>query len=214
VHTRQIHGGPDESGVRRLSPPSNEVPAPLDLRVEVLRTDDLAVFLLGGSAYSTGLQLRVVIRVRPGSLTPEDTRLRSGLVMHGDVLVGFELADGTVLSNARGPWGPDGEIPPDGPLMLSLGAGADLTSVEQDVWISPVPPPGRLLCVVAHPAGGIPETRVELDATPLVGASARAVRLWPWEPDPQWSPAVDDSRLDPGGWFERHSADDSEHHDG
>lgn len=202
--------GDDDPGAafRRFSPPENELATPLDLRVELLRTPDLVVALVGGSAYSTGVLLQVQVRVRPASLTLQQRRERAfGLPpFHHDVLVGMTLPGGAVVSTLGAePWGPAGDRGPDEPLLVPHGSSSSDTGAETTVWLTPAPPPGRIGVVVAHPELGVGEVHAELDATAIADACARAVELWPWEStqvvEPDLRPLRD---LEPGGWFDRH----------
>jgi len=58
------------------------------------------------------------------------------------------------------------------------GGGGPYGQVQFDMWLWPLPPPGRLRVVCEWPAYDIAETSVELDATELVGDAARAQPVW------------------------------------
>lgn len=222
MHTSHVltDGGDDdaEAAFRRFSPPENELPAPLDLRVELLRTDDVCVAVVGGSAYSTGVLLHVTVRVRPGSLSVEQRRERAyGLPpFHHEVLVGMTLPGGAVVSTLGAqPWARTGELGPDDPLLVLHGSSTTDTVAQTSVWLTPAPPAGRIGLVVAHPELGVGEVEAELDGAAIAAACGRAVELWPWESaqvvDPGSMPERD---LEPGGWFDRHRPDGSDHDDG
>lgn len=221
MHTSHVvtNGGDDdgEAAFRRFSPPQNELPAPLDLRVELVRTGDLCVAVVGGSAYSTGVLLHLTISVRPGSLTPEQRRERAfGMPpFHHDVLVGMTLPGGaTVSTQGPGPWGPAGDAADDEPVLVHQGGGSSDTVSETSVWLSPAPAPGPIGLVVAHPELGVAEVHAELDGTAIAAACARAVELWPWESTQVVDDVVATRDLEPGGWFDRHRAAGSDHDDG
>ena len=172
MHSSHIYGGfgdgdgdDFESAIRRSSPPENEIPVPLDLQVEIHRTPDLAVVLVGGRAYSTGAELDFTVRWRPGSVSPDDVEARRfPAPFHHDLLVGLELPDGEVVSTAgQGPWAVAG-APSDGPVLVPLGSSSDETRVDQAVWLSPPPAPGRMVCVVAYPEIGLPEVQITTTA--------------------------------------------------
>jgi hypothetical protein len=219
VHTSRIYGSDDdgelEARFRRLSPPDNEIPVPLGLRVEIHRTADVAVALVGGHAYSTGVELAFTVRVRPGSLSPEQRRARMApSPFESELLVGIELPDGQVVSTlASHPWAEPGGPSDDAPvLVLAQGSSSD-TSVDQSLWLTPPPGHGRLAFVVAHPGLGVPEVRFELDAGPIADACASVVELWPWERQGEDPFPAAEPEVPPGGWFERHRTA-SEHDDG
>jgi hypothetical protein len=73
------------------------------------------------------------------------------------------------------------EIPaPDPPVLrLVRWEGYDRLAWEVDVWVWGLPPPGPLAFVVEWPARGIPETRVEIEASLVLEAAGRAVAIWP-----------------------------------
>ena len=223
MHTSHYYGGSDgddgedlEAAFRRLSPPENELATPLALRVELHRTTDVCVAIVGGSAYSTGVLLHVEIRVRPGSLTPEARRSRAFGSPFQEMLVGITLPGGEVVSTLDAqPWGHGRGPRSDGPVLAHHGGGWTDTAAETSVWLTPVPTSGRLGVVVAFPELGIGEVHGEIDAAPLAEASRGAVELWPWESEQVEDAGMPPERdLEPGGWFERHRPTGSDHDDG
>jgi hypothetical protein len=199
------HG--DEEQLRRYQAPENEVPAVVPVSRLLARTDSSALTLTGVQVFSTGLGFTVALRCRPEALPAEELDL-GGLMWHGrhgsatELLVGVEFADGRRASNlpGRDPFGaPDG---PEG-LVLNQSSGSGQTlSVEQEWWLSPLPPAGPLRLVVRCDLFGLPETTVELDGAAIRAAAADVVVLWPWVPpsaaEPPSPPAPD---LPADSWF-------------
>ena len=74
--------------------------------------------------------------------------------------------------------------------------------MDQDWWLSPLPPEGPLLVVVRCPEIGLEETVAELDGTATRRAGEAATVLWPWqppvEPSAEPSPPPD---VPVGSWF-------------
>jgi hypothetical protein len=74
--------------------------------------------------------------------------------------------------------------------------------VEQEWWLTPLPPAGPLRLVVRCGLFGLPEASVVLDGAAIRAAAEEVVVLWPWapprreaEPEP---PALD---LPADSWF-------------
>ncbi|SDF94893.1 hypothetical protein SAMN05660662_3894 [Blastococcus aurantiacus] len=192
------NGDPDLE--RRMNRPENEVPAALPMNRLLVRTPDVAVALLGLQVYTTGVAFQLAARARG----PEDPAAPDRL---GDLfwnhrggsprfLLGVQFADGRRASNVpvRGA---------DGDLVFHPGGGSGgSVSVDQDWWLSPLPPEGPLLVVVRCPEIGLEETGTELDGTAIRRAGESATVLWPYEPpleQPHEPPPPPD--LPAGSWF-------------
>ena len=191
-----------------MGPPENEAPGALAVGAVLLRSDDAAVLLVGASVFTTGLELRLAVRVRrdPRDAEGAPVPLFELVDRHGGrrapapgrLLLGVELADGRVATHIS-----VGREPRDGDARLEQrhSNGRD-RSVDQEYWLTPVPPRGDLIVVCAWPAMGLTETRTVVPAAALVPAVAPQV-LWPWEPEERPDPAPTRPDVDPGGWFER-----------
>jgi hypothetical protein len=119
-----------------------------------------------------------------------------------ELLVGVQFADGRRASNLPGR---DPFAAPDGPeaLVLNQGSGSgQQLSVEQEWWLSPLPPAGPLRIVVRCGLFGLPETAVEIHGAAVRAAAEDVVVLWPWVPpsagEPALPPAPD---LPADSWF-------------
>lgn len=202
--------GPDqqqrERFRRRMSLPDNEVPRVLPVAAVVGRTDDAVVALIGVSAYTTGLSLDVVIRlrVRPHGMRHNALHeLTGGYGPAADgavgLLLGLEFADGRTASTVgreRG-W-PPGSVEDNEPRLSPQGGGGSELSVQQSWWLTPLPPDGPLAIVCAFDAVGIVETRTELSqAWTTIGQQAQV--LWPWQPEDDSPPP--EPELPKTGWF-------------
>jgi hypothetical protein len=197
------------ASLARMEPPPNELPVPVALVAVLARTDDVAVGLVGVRAYSTGVLLDLVVRLRrPVTDGPPLHELVSGggypgLAVGGRLLFGVETADGRTASTAS--LGDAFTADPDSLLLVDRGQGGDETSYDQSYWLTPLPLPGPLTLALLCEGLGIPETTLVVDATPIAAAGAQAVELWPrqppetYEPPPQPPPEVPE-----GGWFARH----------
>jgi hypothetical protein len=168
-----------------LGPPENELGVAVPLRELLVRTDDLAIALLGVVAYSNGLQLQVELRRRTEA---DDTdvmhlhmrrRHARGPEIAPEVLrFGVQFADGRKATNVGGrPWGLDDQ--PAGPLLMERGGGGGGRTWSFGYWLWPLPPAGALTVAVEWPAQNVPLTTRELDTAPLREAAARSEALWP-----------------------------------
>ncbi|MEV0297031.1 hypothetical protein [Nocardia sp. NPDC050710] len=188
---------------RSRTRPSNEIPATVAVDRILARTDDIAATLTGARVFSAGIELTIEVHLR---------RRRAGrsvLDVFGrgyqggnkdQILIGIEFDDGRTATTLRQP---EWDAPEDVPVLSSgAGSSSDVHGTTH-LYLTPLPPPGRLSIIVAWPAYDIAEHRVELDSDALRAAAGRVVVLWPleFEADPQPEPEVELPRLEPGGWF-------------
>jgi hypothetical protein len=206
-----VHGhwpSDDAEQARRFSAPENEVPVVVPVSALLARTDDAAVTLTGVQVFSTGIGFTLTVRCRPEALPDGEDGLHD-LLWRGHrgrdtaLMVGVELADGRRASNlpGRDPFASGG--PED--LVFTQGSGSgDQLSVEQEWWLSPLPPAGPLRVVVRCDLLGLPETATELDGAAIRAAAEGVVVLWPWVPpsalEPPEPPAPD---VPADSWFAR-----------
>jgi hypothetical protein len=192
--------GPGASAVRWMRP-DNEAPGVLGLGQVVTRTADAALLLLGVSVYSTGavLDLALLRRVEADPMAERYQPMDHGL------LVGVETADGSVATSI-GPSMPGLRDPEDVqvPVLNPLGGGGGGRTYELSYWLTPVPPPGDLVVLAVGEPLGLPEGRVVVPGVALAEARGQCERLWPREPERQWSPQdLPRPEVPRGGWFER-----------
>jgi hypothetical protein len=186
-----------------FGPPDNVLGVAVPLRLQLARTERAVVAITGCDAYPHGAVIDVSLRLRPGSLSPDERRS----VMHGGPFhllgphVGADLPPelvrlGVLFRDGRKATSLDGrrdfrpDSAPDGPILTPRGGGGGELAWNMGFWLWPVPPPGLLTFVVEWPALGIPETRTETDGTAIGAAAASAEPLWP----------DDDEGRGAGGW--------------
>jgi len=185
--------GDDDGRMRRFNPPENEVPAVVPVGVVLARTEASAVSLTGVRVFSTGLSFTVDLRCRPEALPDGVVDLGSQLWRgrSGDqLLVGVEFADGRRASNLprHDPFGDPADAEA---VVFHQGSGSgNQLSVEQEWWLSPLPPPGPLRVVVRCDLLGLPEATVELDGAAIQAAAEGVVVLWPWVSPSAMEPPV------------------------
>ncbi len=182
--------------------PSNEVPVSVAIEHMLVRTDQVAVALVGVRVYRSGVELVIQAHRRH----PRD---RGGIDVFGpfgagntdQFVFGVEFADGQAASTLRRWSAPRSHDEPM--LMRGGGPGTDGVSTA-NFFLTPLPPAGRLTLISAWPVFDIAEARTDLDTTVIRAAASRAVVLWPHEPEPEPIPHPDrpPARLQSGGWFE------------
>jgi hypothetical protein len=182
--------------------PRDLLPGVVALELLLARTQDAAVCVRRLEAYPAGfaLELRVLVR---GELEELDVlalgpRARQRMRRRPEepypppelLRFGIEFADGRKATNLTGvhPGGgrvhamrghESGEEPPEGPVITSGGGGGGSGGWRQELWVWPLPPPGRLAFVCEWPVAGIALTRSEIDAGSLLEAAGRAQEIFP-----------------------------------
>jgi hypothetical protein len=153
--------------------------------IVLARSDDAAVAASGFRAYSNGFELTLTVLLRredpwgrgmvfhrlherpPGEGLPEEF-LRFGVL----------FADGTSATNlGRRHIAPDESLAP--PVLMQQGGGGGGRRFDFRYWVWPLPPAGPITFVVEWPWKGIPESRAEIDAAPILDAATRAVQVFP-----------------------------------
>jgi hypothetical protein len=193
----------------RMSPPDNELPGVLPLSSVIGQSADLVVAVVAGLVYSTGVELRVIVRLRRGD-AGDNGRLFDEVHGHGRhgsgtpaLLIGVGYPDGrsaTNLPGRRALFEPGADD--DSPVLVPGSGGGDDRGVDVSLWLWPLPPPGDLTVVCAWPARGIAETRTVIATDALARAARGTTELWPWEPPPEHAEAEPPAPTDlPDGWF-------------
>lgn len=194
-----MHDRDHDDWHRRHQPPPNEIPVVVPLQVQLARTADLAVAVVGVLVHSTGVLIQLRAVVRPGSGL--DLMRLHTVPVHdpGAELLGVELADGRRASTVLDWRGVDAV---DEPVLDARGGGGGPHEREQSYWLAPVPPAGPLTLVYVCSGLGVDEVQVTVNATPLAEAAGRVEALWPWEPEQPDDPAPPTPPdLPEGSWF-------------
>jgi hypothetical protein len=162
------------------------LPTTFLLDLLAVRTDELAISIHSGRAYSHGFEFALALQTK----MPRERRDGRMMQWHGgpgakfddDVLrFGITYADGrkaTVFDPH--PWMRDRERPatPD-IVLLQRGGGGSGASWDFRFWAWPLPPEGPLAFVVEWPSEHIELTRTAVDSEVVRAAAARAMTLWP-----------------------------------
>jgi len=166
---------------RPWDPPESEFPAivPVDT-LPFTPSEQAAIAITGITAYSTGFEIFMTRRIRPGipgldeDPTPEMlSRSRADLL--AAPFFSLLLSDGTQVISGR----PAGESEPIGPILRPRGGGGSTHSQFFRWWAWPLPPKGSLEFICRWPMYGITETRVGIDAQLILDAAHRSIQLWP-----------------------------------
>lgn len=179
-----------------IGPAENVLAAGVGLELVLARTEDVGIGLSGVMAEPNGVSFLIDFRRRFGAFPgtawgrpwPPSGSME-GVADDDDFRFGVQLPDGrkaTTLDGWRDP-GLRGAGSSTRPLLVPRGGGGGgQHSYQQGYWLWPLPPPGTLALVCEWRAVGVPLTRIEIDATPIVEAAARATVLWDLPaPDPE-----------------------------
>lgn len=170
---------------KRAQAPENELPAGIEPFGVLGRSDAAVVTVTGVQVYSTGLSLDLTILVRQSphgrSVFHRLTHLRQALDEPDDAAdwlwLGVAYADERLGLNVDVP---DWNEPDDDRIYFSGGRGSGAERViQQNFWLSSLPPPGAVTFACTWLLFGIPETRTVVEAGPILQAATRVEVLWP-----------------------------------
>jgi hypothetical protein len=194
--------------------PRNEIGAPVPLRLVLARTDELAVAIVGATAYSTGASLELAVRWRSTAEARESylddhfefpfghpARRRPGGELPAEVLrFGVQFSDGRKATTLGAlPWGradSEEDKEPAGPILSPGGGGGGDGEWNTEFWLWPLPPPGPLTFAVEWPAKRIELAMHDVDAALVIDASAHSEKLWPDDSSPAGGASVSMFLLD------------------
>lgn len=169
-----------------VAPPANEVGVVVAAAMELVRTASIAVAIPGFTVFSTGLWFTLCLRHR-GLIREKPIRIPIHPLERPDGLhFGVQFADRGKATTVEPLYPGEAPFPPHLAKRGVQGHGS--RGFDAELWLWPLPPPGSLAFVVEWPEQGIPLTRRELDAQPILEAAARIEQLWP------------DDRLPAGPW--------------
>ncbi len=171
--------------------PDTVIPASVPAELLLFCTDEVAVSVGSVRAYPNGFEFTVHARLRrvdteigpSGDPFSWHRRFRGAHAPDDVLRLGVLYADGRRTATTSGHLLPAGDSD-DGELVLSQqGGGGSARAWDQDFWVHPLPPDGPVTLVASWLEHAVTETRADLDGTEIRAAAARAVRLWPDEPD-------------------------------
>jgi hypothetical protein len=171
---------------RPWDPPESEFPAivPIDT-LPFAASEQAAIAITGITAYTTGFEIFMARRIRPGipgldeDPTPEMLS-RSRADPLAAPFFSLLLSDGTKVISGTS----RGESEPIGPILRSNGGGGSTHSQFFRWWAWPLPPKGPLEFICQWPMHEVTETRVGIDAQLILDAAQRSIRLWPEDQEP------------------------------
>jgi|HubBroStandDraft_1064217.scaffolds.fasta_scaffold03197_3 hypothetical protein len=173
---------PAESAMLAQPRPDGALPAPMALRLMLVRTERVAIAVTGMWAFATGFEFLLSVQLRdavPGTATASFLSALDGEPMHEEFLrLGVEFGSGEKAANTQLRASRTTRSDRRGPIMKVRVAGAGLRSRDWTYWVSPLPPAGPLAFVCEWPALGIAESRTEIDARLLLDAARESIELW------------------------------------
>lgn len=169
-----------------LGPRENELGVPVPLAVVLARTNDVAVAVLGLTAFSTGFEIHATLRTREQLDNFHEVLMMNRPTRHRAELepelfrFGVEFSDGRKATNLGHPFHKEQQDESPGePVLMPRSGGGGGKSWEMNWWVWPLPPPGALALVCEWPAHGIELTRYELDGATVIDAASTVETLWP-----------------------------------
>jgi hypothetical protein len=164
-------------------PPEADFPGIAAIDTTLLaRSDRVAVAITGMSAHANGFEIFLTARMRA-----DGTGERNGPPgpdARRSFRFGLQFADGSrAISHHAAGHPPDLDAEPGGPVLRPFMAGGGPRTHFSRWWAWPLPPAGPVDFVTEWPVFGVPETRVTLDAQPILDAARRSTQLWPEDED-------------------------------
>ncbi|HVD90148.1 MAG TPA: hypothetical protein VNB91_14735 [Jatrophihabitantaceae bacterium] len=92
---------------RKVGAPDNELPGAIPFHAVLAKTDDLAVAVVGADAYSTGMSIKIAIRLRRSDPSRHGLDAPPYGPGGGTFLVGVAYPDGRTASNVSSHGFPD-----------------------------------------------------------------------------------------------------------
>lgn len=164
--------------------PDNEQPVAGAWNTTLFRSDRVLASAISVEVYSSGISFVVALRLREGHPFANDPHWDEG---PGGLRLGVEFQDGRRAERRSRP------VADDPFLCVSGGQGGD-RSMDVELWLRPVPPPGPMAFIIRCDSLGITETRTTIDATMFSEATSQVIAAWPWAP-------VDKATLPADSWF-------------
>src|SRR6185437_7289344 len=171
--------------------PDEVIPASVPGELMLIRTEQVAVAVSGIRAYPNGFAFTAHVRMRgqddnesvwrgPFNRRGRGGRQESGA---GPLQLGLMYADGRRGAFTGRNWRPDEGAEPGRLVLQSGSGGGSRNRWDGNFFVHPLPPDGPVTFVASWPEHAVSETQAELDGTAIRAAAARAVILWPEEPE-------------------------------
>ena len=174
---------PEPEGHRRpawLGPPDNELGVAVPTRLELVRTENLALAVLDLVAFSNGCIFDVAIRRRHPQKggSPFHPFHDHGGWQPDALHFGLQFADGAKATLDRAMWEHGPDATPKGPMLMPHGGGGGARSWNMNMWLWPLPPPGPLAFVCEWQSESVALMREEIDAGSILDAASHVKQLW------------------------------------
>ncbi|MCZ2813281.1 hypothetical protein O2W15_17755 [Modestobacter sp. VKM Ac-2979] len=164
--------------------PDNEQPVAGAWNTTLFRSDRVLISAISFEVYSSGISFLLAVRLSEGSPFTDNPHWDEG---PEGLHLGVEFQDGRRAELGSRPVA-------SGPLLRFCGGQGGYRSMDNELWLHPVPPSGPMAFIIRCGFLGISETRTTIDATTFSEATSQVIEAWPWAP-----PARSTSPV--GSWF-------------
>ncbi|MDA8209609.1 MAG: hypothetical protein M0Z92_11495 [Actinomycetota bacterium] len=164
-----------------VGPPDYVLPAVAPLAMVLARTDRVVVALLGVHVYFDSFGFAISVRTEPGIEVDISHAFRARYAGGSDqeqLRIGVAFSDGSRVTDLDYPFRPSEVQEPPVRVLRPMGGGGQSYRVDQEFWSWPLPSPGSLDFFCQWESQGIPMTRCNTDAAPILEAARNARRLW------------------------------------
>lgn len=164
-----------------MRPPPDQIPVVVPVNRVLARTAEVALAITAVDAYTTGLTIRLAVRLRtPPASIRRISQIVTGYVDpngHPDdrlvLTVGFADGRMATLGGAAESMSDRGA-----PTLHPSGGGGGDRAHDLGCWLSALPPAGDLVLTCTCAPLRIPPTRTILDGAAFARAGASATVLW------------------------------------
>lgn len=164
-----------------VGPPDHVLATVAPLSMILARTDDMVVALVGVYVYFDSFAFTISVRTKPGTEVDISHAFRgryAGVAAQDQLRIELAFSDGSRVTDSDYPFRPSEVQDPPVRVLRPMGGGGQSYRADQDFWSWPLPSPGSLDLLCQWESQGIPITSCSTDATPILEASHKALRLW------------------------------------
>ena len=163
-----------------FGPPDSVLGRPVPVSTVVARTPEVVVAVARVTAYPTGFELELTVRIHEAPVAGSFDQIRRRTWGGFAAFPGESLRTSVVFADGRrattSNFGPRAADP--GVTLLPVGGSGTQARFDQRFWVAPLPPAGPVGVAVEWERRSLADTQVDVDGAAIVAAAAEAETLW------------------------------------